>query len=145
MIEYESNGGRLLSIGGFIHFDKPHLLQLHMERFVKDVLNYLAAEPEDTQPTYWLNEDTKPRQFSVSSSPLKPGKGRSLRAREQTELLLTRELATDNFFDVSGRRCLIMGKETGEIDEVWVHPFRVLRDFQIGIVDGDSVTWLKDL
>ena len=38
-----------------------------------------------------------------------------------------------------------MGKENGGIDEVWVHPFRILRDYQAGIVTGDSVAWLKNV
>ncbi len=48
-------------------------------------------------------------------------------------------------FDLAGRRALIMGKERGGIDEVWVHPIRILRDYEAGIVSGDTVLWLSTL
>ena len=38
-----------------------------------------------------------------------------------------------------------MGKENGGIDEMWIHPFRVLRDYEAGIVTPDSVAWLKNM
>jgi glycogen debranching enzyme len=38
-----------------------------------------------------------------------------------------------------------MGKEAGGIDEVWTHPFRLLRDYRAGIVVGDTLAWLDEM
>lgn len=145
LIEYTSGAGKILAVGGYVHFEKQNLLRLHLESFIGETLRYLAGQAPSAAPTYWIFDELKPQSFAISSPPLQPGQNRRLSARQTSPLLLTREPATENYTETAGRRCLIMGKETGEIDEVWVHPFRVLRDLQIGVIEGDSVAWLKDL
>lgn len=145
LIEYAAGAGKILAVGGYVHFEKKNHLRQHLERFINDALHYLGGTAQSTAPTYWIYDELKPQSFSIVSKPLQLGQNRLLDARQPSTLLLTREPATENYTESAGRRCLIMGRETGEIDEVWVHPFRALRDLQIGVIEGDSVTWLKNL
>lgn len=145
LIEYTAGQGKILAVGGYVHFEKKNLLRPHLEQFTLDALRYLTGPAQNSPATYWVYDELKLQSFSISSPPLQPSQNRRLEARQPSPLLLTREPATENYTETAGRRCLIMGKETGEIDEVWVHPFRALRDLQIGVIEGDSVAWLKDL
>ena len=36
-------------------------------------------------------------------------------------------------------------KEHGGLDEVWVHPVRLLRDFEVGLIKDHEVQWLREI
>jgi hypothetical protein len=57
-------------------------------------------------------------------------------------LVLEREAAGGDTFDLYSPRNLLVGVDSGRIDELWGYPVRVLRRLRFGIVDGDTVTWL---
>ncbi|MEK7249859.1 MAG: hypothetical protein AAB209_05480, partial [Bacteroidota bacterium] len=145
MIKYQAGKGRALSIGSPVYFGKQNNRRANLERFVENCFRYLAGELSNDKITYWERAENAPKQFSVVSMPLQLPLRQQLDQLPSTELLLARDNPHNEFFDVAGRRCLIMGKENGGIDEVWVHPFRVLRDYRAGLVVGDSVAWLSDL
>jgi glycogen debranching enzyme len=145
VVEARHKGSRVLSIGGLIYFARVNNLRRNMERFVKNAIDYLVGGPSKEPVTTWRPADGIPRQFSQVSSPVRPLRKSSLCSTRGSGLLLTREKPHDDFFDLAGRRALIMGRENGGIDEVWVHPFRLLRDFEAGIIVGDSVVWLRTL
>ncbi len=145
MTEYASGGGRVMSVGAFVYFSRPNAKQLHLERFLGNVFTYVLTGEGSIRPTYWLPAENVPREFTVNSEPLVVSGERTLTGAPATELLLTRASPQNEFYDVAGRRALVMGRENGGIDEVWIHPFRVLRDLQAGLLAGDSVQWLKDL
>jgi glycogen debranching enzyme len=111
---------------------------------MENTLRYLAGVKFSEPATYWERFDNLPRQFAVSTSPINPSKERTLSALPNTGLVLARTNPQNNYFEATGRRALIMGKENGGIDEVWVHPLRILRDYQAGIVSGDSIAWLQN-
>ncbi|MEW6702927.1 MAG: GH116 family glycosyl hydrolase, partial [Bacteroidota bacterium] len=71
-------------------------------------------------------------------------KEREMKNISHSELLFTRSEPQNNYYEASGRRALIMGKEKSGIEEVWVHPLRILRDYEVGIITGDSITWLQN-
>ncbi|MBP1679566.1 MAG: hypothetical protein H6Q29_1477, partial [Bacteroidetes bacterium] len=106
---------------------------------------YLAGRNTKGPVTTWEPHDGTPRPMAVSTRPLDRSGERTLRPASPGGLLLTRERPENAFFDVAGRRALVMGFENGGIDEVWIHPMRVLRDYQAGIVSGDSVAWLQNM
>jgi glycogen debranching enzyme len=144
MFEYQVGKGKILSVGSMVYFGKQNNRKANLERFVENCFRYLAGEFSGDKTTYWQKTTNVARQFSVSSMPLRSSL-QQLNELPSTELVLTRNNPNNEFFNVAGRRCLIMGRENGGIDEVWVHPFRVLRDYRAGLVVGDSVVWLNSL
>ena len=145
MIEYGGGAGRAMAIGGFICFGKPNAKRPHLEKFISNTIGYLVTGKKTTMPTYWLPAENKPRTFSVRTAPLRPSSGRELRSLPASGLVLSRAAPKNEFYDVGGRRALVMGRENGGIDELWVHPLRVLRDFRAGLIVADSVLWLSSL
>jgi glycogen debranching enzyme len=145
MIEYQSEKGRLLSVGAYVYFSKKNRLQYKMEKFLENSLLYLYGEFDDQKATYWEKIDCKPETFQAAGQEILPSQERDLENLPQTDLILKLDHPQNNFYDVAGRRALVMGKENGGIDEIWVHPFRILRDYQAGIISGDSVMWLKKI
>jgi glycogen debranching enzyme len=144
VVDVRRQGAHALSIGGLIYFARANNLRANMERFVRNGIGYLAGESSEEPVTIWRQVDGIPREYHQTPSPLHPARTASLRTLGGSGMLLTRTSPHDEFYDLAGRRALIMGRENGGIDEVWVHPFRILRDFEAGVVDGDSVRWLRN-
>lgn len=145
VIEYSSEKGKIISVGSSIYFAPKNSLRLNLNKFVENALLYLAGKQFREPLTYWRKFSNVPKIFTIRSSPITKSSNRTLSNLPHSGLLLTRNEPRTDFFDVAGRRALIMGKENGGIDEMWVHPFRVLRDYQAGIVSGDSIAWLQNL
>ncbi len=145
VIEYDAAPGKIITAGGFVYFSKKNRVQYKLDKFVSNAFQYLAGNLTSDSTTYWNRYDCQPKEFKVATAALKPAAVRAVRQPTYPDLLLTRDSGTTNYYDVEGRRALIMGKENGGIDELWVHPFMVLRDYQAGIVIGDSVAWLKHM
>jgi glycogen debranching enzyme len=145
IIERTHGHGKTVSIGSAIFFARENNLRRNLEALIKNALRYLAGLNIGKPVTYWHAFENIPRQFSVASRPIHPSKERTLGSLPTSELLLMKSDPKADFYDVAGRRALIMGKECGGIDEVWTHPFRALRDYEAGIVTPDSVAWLKNL
>jgi glycogen debranching enzyme len=143
--ELRRGGARILSIGGLIYFARENALRRNMERFAENAIRYLVRQKHQEPVTTWTPSDGIPREFNVLSAPLRPSRQGSPGSMPSSGLLLTRDHAGNEFYDLAGRRTLIMGRDKGGIDEVWVHPIRVLRDYEAGIVEGDSVAWLSNL
>jgi hypothetical protein len=145
MVEYAAGKGKLMSLGAFIYFSRVNAKKPHCEKFISNTIAYLLGENRSSPRTYWVRTDNVPKEFSVRTRPLPRSPEHAMRKLPASELLLTNASPENNFYDVAGRRALVMGRENGGIDELWVHPFRVLRDFEAGVVLGDSVLWLKQL
>jgi hypothetical protein len=160
LIEYGNGKGRGLSAGGFVFFRETNHRRDNLARFVENALEYLAgnAAPESDRYAWPPSDDTPvrvdiPRPLPDSIRAGRPGGEASWgrhrhglsSGRDGTGLSIARDSATSNFYDVAGRRAVAMGKEHGGIDEIWTHPFRLLRDYRAGIISGDSVLWLDAL
>ena len=140
-VEYTLGRGRILTVGSFMFFaDAENRFRPHLERFTLNCLEYLTQHRTEGNPkgkSFWNFEPRTVhfRQRKASepirslSTPRKPN---------PSGLSLHREQATDNFFDVGGRRILIMGSETSGIEEVWVHPLRILKDVRIAFRIGSG-------
>ncbi len=144
MIEYDAGKGRGMSIGAFVFFARPNAKAPHLRKFIENTLGYIAAKGAPRGATYWLRAENRPRAFLVKAPPL-PRPRSDLRHLPVSGPDLSLANVHNEFFDVAGRRALVMGRENGGIDEMWVHPFRVLRDFRTGLVSGDSIRWLSDI
>ena len=147
VIEHSWHGGKggSVSIGGAIYFARENNLRRNLEALIENALLYLAGENTKEPSTYWVSYKNIPRQFSISSSPVHPAGQRRFGSLPSSELSLMKSDPKNDFYDVAGRRALIMGKQNAGIDEMWVHPIRVMRDYEAGIVTPDSVAWLRNL
>jgi glycogen debranching enzyme len=143
VFEYSHNQGTIVSVGSAIYLGRANNARQNLEQFLTNVILYLAGANVSGPRTYWRRTENVPQQFSIRSKPIRLVDSQRMQRLPSTSLLLTRQKGGKDFFDVAGRRALIMGKESGGIDELWVHPFQVLRDFEIGLVTPDSVTWLR--
>ncbi|HTR99847.1 MAG TPA: GH116 family glycosyl hydrolase, partial [Bacteroidota bacterium] len=141
MIEY--GGGRGICIGAFVRFGCVNADRSRLELLLRNTLRYIAGERSGTPPTWWWKEIPRVRRFSVATRPL--ARSGALSLPPGSGLLIRRSSPCREFFDIAGRRTLLMGRENGGIDELWVQPFRVLRDFRCGLVDGDSIVQLAGL
>lgn len=144
-VEHEHKGSRILSLGGMIAFAPVNHLRANLEQFMANALLYTAGVPLPGPVTYWEKRDPAPIRERVTSSPLRRVRSFPLDLVFTGDLVLSRGTGGVEMFDVAGRRAVIMGKERGGIDEVWVHPLRVIRDYEAGIVSGDSVAWLSHM
>lgn len=145
MQEYQREKGKILSVGAFIHFSQRNGLKKNLQKFVENCLLYLCGAKMGVSPTYWKSYAYRPQTFSVITKSIHPVSERKWMTPSESELLLTADHPKNDFYDLAGRRALIMGKEKGGIDEIWVHPFRILRDYEVGLVTGDSIAWLRSL
>lgn len=144
-IEYSSQDGKILSVGGLIFFAKKNRLRYNMLKFIENSFEYLTDGLSKEKITYWENSKNKPKQFEISSSPAEFKQTGKFENLQHTGLLFKEENPQNNFYDISGRRALVMGYQNGGVDEIWVHPFRVLRDYRAGIVINNNVTWLENV
>jgi hypothetical protein len=144
-IEHRPGRGRLLSLGGMIAFAPVNHLRANLEQFMQNALLYTAGVRMPGPVTYWEKMGPTPIRERIASRPLRRITMGALDPALAGDLLMTRDSGKTEMFDVAGRRALIMGKERGGIDEVWVHPLRIMRDYQAGIVSGDSVRWLHNI
>ena len=148
LIEHRSqDGGHALSAGAMIYPNRPNNLRVKLNRFLENALFYLAGTLDSQdEATYWRYHENIAKEFDVSSSSsIMPAPDRSLADRPATSLARSRDTPTNEFFDVAGRRAIIMGQENGGLREVWTHPFKLMFDYETGIVRSDSVAWLDEL
>ncbi|MCX6138048.1 MAG: GH116 family glycosyl hydrolase [Ignavibacteriales bacterium] len=147
VVEYGSNVPRCIAVGSSVYFGRGNNLRQNLGIFIENALQYLSGRRFAEKSTFWEHYKNVPKEFAVRTSPIQQSKKgeneRAFATLPTTKLVLRRENARTEFFDVAGRRALVMGKENGGIDEIWIHPFRVVRDYQAGIVSGDSVAWLS--
>lgn len=145
VVEHRIGAGCVLSVGGYLEFDRPNHLRAHLEAFVEQALTYLHELPEADAGTVWQPDPCRPQPLDLPERPAATlPEPTDLRARSATDLALERA-ATDAAFDVGGRRCVLMGSERGGVAEVWTYPFRALLDLEIGLVDDKAVTWLREV
>ncbi len=153
--EYGYGTGKLLTIGAFVHFSKPNdRFRLHLERFLRNTLAYLGGGGLESSgpvspsvPASWWD-------FSNRSVELVTRRSAPLTAAapplpEVTSgLSITRDPSEvrNDPFNVGGRRLLIMGKERTGVQEIWCHPFRLLRNLRLAVQIGAAEPkWLDEL
>ena len=155
MVEYELGKGRILTIGSHFYFADSHQrFRLHLEKLASNCLNYLAAKRKHPsrrkaeEKPHWDFAAPSVSSFDHSSKSL--GRINASLDNSSSGLELHRDLAPggqeEQFFDLTGRRMLIMGKERGGISEIWTHPTRIFKDIRIAFKVGDGAWhWSDDL
>lgn len=149
MCEYEVGKGRILTIGSHVFFrNSRDRFRLHLEKLVSNCLVYAANPPKTkARRTYWNFGPRDVREAPTTESPAIKKKSGS-KEHGGSGLAITREPGEvkNAAFNVGGRRILIMGKEQTGIQEVWSHPFRMLRNLRIGYrLGSDQITWCDQI
>jgi len=144
ILEYKNGNGKIISIGSYIQFSTENYNQQHLELFFHNVINYLTDRIKGEQH-YWHQDDCTVQKFSSETDTLKFPDSFQWR-KKQSEIILTRDKATDYPWDMAGQRMVIMGNENAGIEEIWSHPIMVLRDYEIGyrFISDKRIHWLSD-
>jgi len=160
IIEYELGKGKVLAVGSYMYFKYPDKLHAakgeiynvnrqHLEKFTWNCFNFLAGKSA-VEAYYWNYQPPVIKPFSLDENAYFPMMRPTIKSHPWEIVVdkidLKRRFATDNFWDEAGQRMLIMGKETGGIDEIWSHPFMAFRDYEVGIRFEylDTIYWLND-
>lgn len=149
VLEHELGKGKILSIGAYTYFELKNNNRLHLELFMKNCFNYLVGKFEKKKKYFWEYDSLKvvsDKNVFNDSASIPNSKSWKINKNKNDNIELKYQFASNNFFDAAGNRILIMGKEKGGIDEVWIHPFMALRDYEVGIKFSyrDSIYWLND-
>ncbi|MBA4318116.1 MAG: hypothetical protein C0412_06925, partial [Flavobacterium sp.] len=143
LLEYETGKGKCLTIGSYIYFsDEKNVYRKHLEKLISNSFDYLKGNKLDKKKSYWtfnkLNFQSEPGR---PSSALIVNGSRSVDLQYSSGLEITRDTANSkSYFESSGLRTTIMGKENGGIDEVWVHPLRVFQNYKaVIVIDGRDI------
>ncbi|AJC74798.1 hypothetical protein AJ81_06665 [Pseudothermotoga hypogea DSM 11164 = NBRC 106472] len=129
--EYELDSKKILCIGGYLNFKSSHIqYNIHeAKQFVKNILEYMLSGSKKPA-LYWpscSNETKLDRGLEFTKFRIKP-----LKDFETFELLVHEGFGED-YANLCGRRILANLKENGEFDEVWVHPFRIVKSISFKI------------
>lgn len=146
MIEYDNGAGQILTIGGMVYLGQKNRVDFKLHKLLENSLQYLAGK-KSYPNTYWRSFEYRPRSFTVKTAGVKAPsvQDRKLKNIPNTGIVMNKTPGNDQFFDLAGRRALVMGKEKGGINEVWMHPLRIIRDFESGVVSDNRVIWLSSL
>jgi len=150
VMEYDAAAGRVIAVGGYLEYAEKNLNNEHLDRFTQNVISYLQ-HPSKGEVNHWFfgspevisyQPGSPEQEAGFSSIPLSttwsyiPG-----------EMDLIRDSARLEPWDLAGERLVIMGSESGGIEEVWAHPFMAFRDYEAGIMlpGSDTLIWLSSL
>lgn len=139
IIEYPAARSRILAIGGLVYFRAGNRLKDHLSRLLENAISYLSRKKPSQEGTYWQQFDYIPEQFDPPPMKIKPNPGLHPGMPPASGLSIQINNPQNDFFDLAGRRILVMGYENGGIDEIWVHPLRVIRNFQTALVLKNEV------
>jgi Amylo-alpha-1,6-glucosidase len=144
-VEYNNGKGKILSIGAYTYFAPKNFNKTELDIFINNCLNYLAGKKFNIKTHYWDYKILQVIETSVKGRPIKSPSSKVWSANPSS-LTISAQFASKNFWDITGERILIMGKEIGGIDEIWTHPFMAFRDYEVGIQfqNKDTVYWLND-
>lgn len=136
--------GKILAVGGYLYFSKPNANRSTLLMFIDNTIDYLngnrkfeSKEKAWTFDTVQTEETTFP-DFNIT---LKEEKAWS---PEKSKLAGVRESNRRNFWNVAGHQVLVVGREQGNIEEIWIHPIMVLRELSVGLKykDQEELVWL---
>ncbi|MCX8010868.1 MAG: GH116 family glycosyl hydrolase, partial [Ignavibacteria bacterium] len=146
VLEHEIGKGKILSIGAYTYFNLKNNNSMHLELFMKNCFDYLLGKFDQKSRFYWEYDSLKVTQFEINSiDDLNFVKSKTWKENDES-LKLRYQFASNDFWDLAGQRILIMGKEKSGIDEVWIHPFMTLRDYEVGVKFSyrDTIYWFND-
>jgi len=136
MVEHEQKGLHLLSAGGLTRFSPSNRARPQLERFTENCLRYLGGDFRPCVPTYWEDRDFSIDSIAIDPVSFEPASRRAWEPSIDSGLFWEQEQPDGGFFDLAGRRILVMGREKGGVDEVWTHPFRAFRRYGAAVLQN---------
>lgn len=145
ILEYNKGVGRVLAIGAYLDFSIENKNREEFALFIQNVVQYLH-DPIPEKVNYWNYNYGEVTKFEPDLPNIEIPLPQKWELR-QNELSYNIEAASEDFWDLTGERMVVMGKENSGIDEIWAHPFMALRDYEVAILENKSgqVIQLKDL
>lgn len=136
--------GKILAVGGYLHFSEPNVNRTTLERFTRNVADYLNNSRKFRSREKAWAYDTIPVQKTDFPEFRIPLKEEFSWEPESFGIAGIRTGSRTNYWDMAGQQILAMGMEQGPIEEVWIHPVMALRDMVVGIryKGGDDIVWM---
>jgi glycogen debranching enzyme len=140
LMEYNPRKARILSVGLHFYFaNASQRFRPHLEKLLSNALQYLSrtGTAGPFKHSYW---DFEPRRITSTIHTSKAfRKSIPHLPNISSGLEIHRVIgAHDQFFDLSGRRIVMMGHERGGISEIWSHPTRLFQNIRLGFKVGDA-------
>ena len=137
IIEYNPGKGKCITAGAYLYFaDNKNVYRPHLEKFITNIFGYITNKKSKERISWWSFEPldfvVKKDKNNIKFSSSRPAK---VDLSFSSGLEMKQEAKSKSYFGVYGLRAQMMGKENGGLDEVWVHPFRALRNYSV-TVDG---------
>jgi len=144
-VEYWTGKGKVLAIGAYTILSEPNSNRQHLDFFLNNCIKYLFKDETNTPVHHWQYYPQEVIPFESDHFEVIERKSDHWKF-DPDDFKIYRDKATKNYCEVAGERMLIMGKETGGIDEIWSHPFMAFRDYEVGIKTSNqnSIMWLND-
>lgn len=136
--------GNILSIGGHLYFSRKNLNRSTLNIFMDNVIGYLTDTRKfESKEKEWVYDSVQVAQTVFPDLKVKI-KAEEAWEPEVTSMTGIRECGRSNFWNVTGQQITVFGRETGNIEEVWVHPVMGLRDLSFGVRyrNSDNVVWI---
>ncbi len=144
IIEYHYGSGKVLAAGAYTYYSPENYNKEQLKKFTVNCFDYLIGKISGGNKYYW--DYSIPEVKGDIKVDIKSSEYNSVPWDEIETLKINSLFASDNYWDLAGERILIMGKEKGGIDEVWIHPFMAFRDYELGIQFSyrDTIYWLNE-
>lgn len=159
IIEHRLGKGRVLSVGSYFYFaDSNQRFRKQLELFASNCFSYLMSQRRQSthrhrgashrSRMHWSFGPQSVAEFKHTSSVLALDTQRLPGSR--SDLALYRDFSSpdldEEFFDLAGRRILLMGGERGGMTEVWCHPIRTLENLKVRFkVSVSAPRWSHEL
>lgn len=143
IIEYSAGKGKCLSIGSYIYFsDDKNVYRKHLEKLISNSFDYLMDRKRNERKSYWQFDKLGFELSGAKTANKTTIKKGIVNTAQNSGLEIKRDTAgRSSYIGVSGLRTLMMGKETGGLDEVWVHPLRAFMNYSVSAaVTGKEIS-----
>ena len=133
--EYVHGDRKILCIGGYLEFvnHEKNPYRAEVEKFIENICKYLIFDQRDNA-SYWPAISKGVEFFeNLKLDPI------SLEPLAQPKHSLKLINTGSKYVNTSGRRILVNALCNGKINEVWLHPFRLLKEMEFEI-DGVKLT-----
>ncbi|MBO9561565.1 MAG: hypothetical protein J7621_02280 [Niastella sp.] len=146
LAELQKGKGKVIAAGAYLYYAASNYNKQHLGLFTGNVLRYLTGGKSAEKARYWTYAPVTVQPAAFNVAPLAPVKATNWQLPKPSLQVSVNQPGAD-FYDLSGRRMLWMGKLNGGMEELWLHPFMALRDLEAGVQlsGADSVHWLRNV
>lgn len=126
--------GKIMAVGGYLYFSQKNLNRATLHLFMRNVADYLTENRAFRSVAKWWPYDSV-RIEKVDFPVLQADIPHKLFADDRTHAVEghSRPGSRTHYWNVSGERLVAMGREQGGLEEIWIHPVMVLRDWTVRV------------